>query len=497
MKLMYITDPLNEIAVDSLVIFLSEYDSISAKVLKELDAATRGAISTLLAPEEFTGREKQVTSILQPEGFAAKRVILVGVGSKKDVAPDAYRRAAGYLSRFAGLTSSESAVFYLDAMHDRDYYQAVIEGYLLGSFVHLDFKSGDDAKSKNKLERLYFRVDNKTSLKKVEKAVERGRVVAEGQLLMRRLANTPANHLPPRKLAAEAQKLARQYALRCTVLDEKAIKQEKMGALLAVAQGSIEPPRFIVLEYNGAREGQKPIVLVGKGVTFDAGGISLKAALNMHEMKSDMSGAAAVLATIITAARLQVPRNIIALIPATENLPSGSAIKPGDIITARKGKTIEIINTDAEGRLILADALDYADKFEPQAVIDIATLTGASLYILGYSGAPVLGNNDNLLQRIKDASQATAERVWGLPIWDDHRDQMKSSVADLVNSGGKPAGTIAAAAFLENFIGDWPWAHIDIAYVDMEPKGRAYVPKGTTGFGVRLLTELLSNWKKL
>ena len=291
-----------------------------------------------------------------------------------------------------------------------------------------------------------------------------------------------------------------KYCRECEKLDvdvTAAIEKEKMGALLSVTKGSDEPPRFLILRHNGGPENQKPIVLVGKGITFDSGGISLKPGLNMHEMKQDMAGSAAVLATIVTAARLGIPRNVVGLIPTCENLPSGHATRPGDVVVSRKGKTIEIINTDAEGRLILADALDYAGTFNPQAVIDIATLTGASLYILGYAGAPIVGNTPKLMDRVRDAAAATNERVWELPLWDDYREQMKSSIADLVNSGGKPAGTIAAAAFLENFIGDWPWAHIDIAYVDLEPKGSAYTPKGATGFGVRLLTELLSNWKKL
>jgi len=217
----------------------------------------------------------------------------------------------------------------------------------------------------------------------------------------------------------------------------------------------------------------------------------------MHEMKQDMTGGAVVLSTLVTAARLGIRQNIIALIPLAENMPSGIATRPGDIITSRKGKTIEIINTDAEGRLILADALDFADEFNPQAVLDIATLTGAAKYILGYAGAPIIGNNTDLIDGLYDAADNTGERVWELPIWERHREQMKSTLADLKNSAGPYAGTIAAAAFLENFIGDWPWAHIDIAYVDLEPEGQPYVPKGATGFGVRLLTSLLVHWKKV
>jgi len=269
-----------------------------------------------------------------------------------------------------------------------------------------------------------------------------------------------------------------------------------MGALLSVSQGSVEPPRFIILEYKGAAARKAPIVLVGKGVTFDSGGISIKPSLNMHEMKQDMTGAAVMLSTIVTVARLKLPLNIVTLIPSTENMPSSNAVKPGDIIKTRKGLTVEIINTDAEGRLILADALDYASKFKPEAVIDIATLTGAALLILGYAGAPIVCNNRKLANSLRKAADLSAERVWELPLWDDFREAMKSPIADLWNSGGRPAATLTAAAFLENFIGDYPWAHIDIAYKDTEPNGTEYTPKGPTGFGTRLLVEMLSNWRK-
>ncbi|MDH4158466.1 MAG: leucyl aminopeptidase [candidate division Zixibacteria bacterium] len=489
--------PVIECAADSLVVFVPEYEKLTDGLLKSLNEATGGTVGTLLEAGEFCGKREEIASVMHPSGYNVDRVILVGLGTKKQVDSDTYRRAAGAASRCRGLTLSESAIFHLPKNAGEGFYQAVIEGYLLGSYKLLEFKTGDDKIDKNKLTRITFATDDKRVLGKVEKAVNRGVIIAEGQMSVRTLAATPGNYLTPSVLAQTAQKLARQHKLKCHVLDEKAIERERMGALLAVAKGSAEPPRFVVLEYNGGRRGEKPVVLVGKGITFDSGGISLKPGLNMHEMKGDMTGAAVVLTVIVTAARLRLPLNLVSLLPACENLPSGTATRPGDIVTSRKGLTIEIINTDAEGRLILADALDYADRFKPQVVIDIATLTGASLYILGYSGAPVLGNNPALLERIKKASESTGEKTWPLPIWDDHREQMKSGVADLVNSGGRPAGTIAASAFLENFVGGWPWAHIDIAYVDFEPKGRPYIPKGPTGIGVRLLTEVLSSWKKM
>jgi len=493
----FLSEDIAGLSGDSLVIMTPEFDTVSGKLMKRLDEAGRGALSTMLASEEFTGKEGQSAVILNPDGFKAKRLVLAGLGAGRQVDADSYRRAAGRLSSSSAIQNSESLLFAVADAIDPAFLQATVEGFVLGGYRQLEFKTGDAAIDKTRTKRMTFVTETKRPLKRVQKAVETGFAIAEGQTLVRRLAGTPSNHLTPTIYAKKAQEMARKYGVKCTVLDETAIKKEKMGALLSVSQGSSEPPRFVVLEYNGGRAGSKPVVLVGKGVTFDSGGISLKNALNMHEMKGDMAGSAVVLATVMTAARLGLSVNLVGLIPMSENMPSGTATKPGDIFISRKGLTIEVINTDAEGRLLLADALDYANKFNPQAVIDVATLTGATLYILGYAGAPILGNNEALIERLRAASDATAEKVWPLPIWDEMRNQMKSPIADLTNSGGKPAGTIAAAAFLENFIGDWPWAHVDIAYVDVEPSGRPYVPKGTTGFGLRLFIDMLSNWKKL
>ncbi|MCB2229232.1 leucyl aminopeptidase [bacterium] len=487
-----------EAAVDTLVLLVPSFEEITHKTLQALDAATDGTLTSLYDIEEFRGKEGESVALFRPSGFVARRVICLGLGAAKEINADSFRRAMGRASRMKAIRSVETAAVYLEKPYvDSANAGAIAEGYLLGSFKMLNYKTGEENVADLKLQSLTILTDQKQSVKKLQGAAERGRVIAEGQILARRLSATPANDLTPKKYAEEARRLAKEFGFECKVLDEKAIAKEKMGGLLAVSQGSAEPPRFLVLEHKGRSDKQKPIVLVGKGVTFDAGGISLKPAANMHEMKQDMTGSAVVVATIATAARLGIARNIVGLIPMTENLPSGTAVKPGDIITMRKGKTVEIINTDAEGRLILADALDYANNFEPQAVIDIATLTGACLFILGYAGAPIVGNNANLMNLIRGASDSTAERVWEMPLWDDFRDAMKSDIADLQNSGGRPAGTLTASAFLENFIGDWPWAHIDIAYMDLEPKGTAYTPKGASGFGVRLLTELLSNWKKV
>jgi leucyl aminopeptidase len=485
------------LAVDTVVYLTSQSEKFSDPKLKSVNTLTNGAVEGLFQSGEFTGRDGEIAVVVHPHGYRAKRLILVGVGEKKKMSADSIRKALGHVSRHKTLTSSSKAAVILDGFDNPAYYQAAIEGHSLGQYRLLDYKSGEAAKDTAKLSEMIFVVSGRSALARLAKAVERGRIIAEGQLMVRRLSATPSNYLTPSVYADKIQAWAKEYKLSCKILDEKGIAKEKMGGLLGVSRGSVEPPRFVVLQYRKGPAGQKPIVLVGKGVTFDAGGISLKSAENMHEMKQDMTGSAVVLATIITAARLKLPINLVALMPITENLPSGTATRPGDILRMRNGKTVEVINTDAEGRLILADALDYAKGLDPQAVIDIATLTGATLFILGYAGAPILGNSDRLLRRAEAASKATAERVWHLPIWDDHREQMKSTIADLVNSGGRPAGTIAASAFLENFIGDWPWLHIDIARMDMEYAGKPYTPKGASGYGVRLLAQMLTDWKKL
>ncbi len=487
---------LEELQAEAIVLFVPRFDKkITDRRLTVLDKATRGSITTLMSSGEFVGKEGEIATIYHPSGYLADRILLVGLGEQKRIDPDTYRRAMGTASRHKSLISCKRATLFLVASNDSEVFRAVAEGYVLGSYSLKLFKTGEASKDNNQMTEIVFAVENKAALKKLKEAVSRGQIIAEGQTLVRLLAATPSNLLTPRIYVKRIQELAKQHTLECQVLDEKGIAREKMGCLLSVAQGSSEPPRFVILRYSGRRDKQKPIVLVGKGVTFDSGGISLKPGLDMHEMKGDMTGSAVMLSTIITASRLRLPLNLVALLPLTENMPSGTATRPGDIVTSRKGLTVEIINTDAEGRLILADALDFANTFDPQAVIDIATLTGAALYVLGYAGAPIVGNNSRLMDQFRKAAVRTAERVWEMPIWDDYRDQMKSSIADLVNSGGKPAGTLAASAFLEYFIGDWPWAHIDIAYVDTEPKGRPYVPKGTTGIGVRLLVDLLVNWK--
>jgi len=484
-----------EIKSQSMIRFCYQDSCPGDPVIKKLDGICDGLMSRVLNSGEFEGKANQTVVIHTPKGIRTDKIILVGLGEEGKADHESFRQAAGTAAGLDTVRRSREVAIVMDGYEDTELIRAVTEGFALGGYENLEYKS--EKKESPKTESVIIACSNKRKKTQLEKGVWEGNIVAEGTIMARRLSSDPSNYLTPEMFAAKAKDLARKFKLNFQVFDEKKIAKENMRALLAVAMGSDNPPRFVILKHNGGNKKTAPIVLVGKGITFDSGGISIKPGLNMHEMKQDMTGGAVVLTTMITAARLKIRQNIVGMIPLAENMPSGKAVKPGDIITSRKGKTIEIINTDAEGRLILADALDYADSLKPQAVIDIATLTGATKYILGYAGAPILGNNDRLIDYLYDASHRTGERVWHLPIWERHREQMKSNIADLKNSGGPFAGTIAAAAFLENFIGDWPWGHIDIAYMDNEVEKQPYIPKGATGFGMRLLVSMLSSWKKI
>jgi leucyl aminopeptidase len=331
----------------------------------------------------------------------------------------------------------------------------------------------------------------------VKAGAERGRLIAESVCFARDLANEPGVSLPPRTLAERARTLAQEFALECQVLTEKELEAEGMAGILGVARGSEEPPRLIVLQHRPQKKAESPTVLVGKGVTFDSGGISIKPREGMEAMKYDMSGAAAVLGAMRAVALLKLPLHVVGLVPAVENLPSGKALKPGDILRYSNGKTVEVTNTDAEGRLILADALLYAERFKPRAVIDLATLTGACVVALGKEAAGLFCNDSELLEKLQRASQRSGERLWELPLYEEYKRLLKSEVADIGNSvlarGSTPqAGASAGAVFLKEFV-TYPWAHLDIAGTANDMETRVYCPKGATGFGVRLLMEFLLN----
>lgn len=325
----------------------------------------------------------------------------------------------------------------------------------------------------------------------VKDGAKTAEIISRAVYCARDLVSTPSNDMTPSILADRASDVAKQGNLKFEALDETAMKKLGMNALLGVSKGSAEEAKLIILEYNGGRKNDKPIVLVGKGVTFDSGGISIKPSEKMDEMKSDMSGGAAVIGTIKAVAELKIPLNVVGIIPATENLPGGKAYKPGDVLRSMSGITIEIKNTDAEGRLILADALTFAGKYKPAAIIDLATLTGACVVALGDYITGMLGTDSDLKEKIRSASDATGEMVWELPLWHEYDELIKSDVADIQNIGGRAGGTITAALLLKRFAGDYPWVHLDIAGPALLSKDKPYIPKGASGVGVRLLVQFL------
>jgi leucyl aminopeptidase len=455
--------------------------------LQALDRAAGGALGRLYAAGEFAGKKDQVASVY-PAGPAA-RILLVGAGEASKASVRTVRRAASVAGKRARLAGVADAVYHLTPeargpVPEADAAQATAEGIPYGAW-HFDALKRPPDEVKPALERVD--IIDQGAAAGVGHAL--GAAIGAAQSLTRGLQVLPGNTCTPSFLVAQAQDLAARHKFDITVLDRAAIEREGMGALLAVGKGSVEEPRFIALEYKGA-EGA-PVVLVGKGVTFDTGGISIKLAERMEDMKFDMSGAAAVLGAFEVLGRLRPKVHVVGLIPSAENMLSGSAYKPGDVVRAMSGRSIEVINTDAEGRLLLADALHYARRYEPAAVLDIATLTGAVVMALGHTAAAVIGSDEALIDEVRRAGERSGERVWPLPLWDEFREHIKSDIADVKNSGGRPAGTITAAWFLREFAEGYPWAHLDIAgtaYTQSEDAGSV---KGPTGMGVRLFAEFI------
>ncbi|HYS19728.1 MAG TPA: leucyl aminopeptidase [Gemmatimonadales bacterium] len=462
--------------------------------LTELDRAAGGVLARAFASGDFKGKRDE-TLLLYPTTGPAQRVLLVGVGKPAEVTRTALRRAAAVAGKRARVLGATTFAFAVapearNGVSARDLGQVVAEGAAHGAWFFTEFKQPTSDEPRREVVGVDLVVDAKES-KDAEAGRQLGAAIAAGAHLARTLQMEPGNVCTPRYLAERAVQLGKTYGFAVTVLDLAAIKKEGMGALLAVAQGSQQEPRFIVLEYTGAGGDAAPLALLGKGVTFDSGGISIKPSQNMEDMKYDMSGAAAVLGTFEVLGRLKPKLNVIGLIPSTENLPSGTALKPGDVIKSHLGKTIEIVNTDAEGRLILCDALSYARRYKPVAALDAATLTGAVSIALGSQAIGLMGNDEALIAEVRDAGERAGERCWPLPLWDEYRDLVKSEIADVKNSGGRGAGTIAGGWFLREFVDGFPWVHLDIAGTAYTEGDGPYQVKGPTAIGVRLFTEFL------
>jgi leucyl aminopeptidase len=462
--------------------------SLAAEIV---DNAARGQLSDLLRRGDMEGKTGSTLLLHNVPGTLADRVLLVGLGKEKEFREKEFRTSVATAVRTLNETGGFDGTLYLTELpvKKRDIAWRVRQATMVAleavyRFDRLKSKKDD---VRRPLRKLTFCVERRSELPTAEEALAQGQAIAAGATLTKDLANLPGNICTPSYLADQAHELAKEHGLGIEVLERADMEKLGMSSLLSVAKGSHQLPKFIVLKYLGGKTDDKPIVLVGKGITFDAGGISLKPAPEMDEMKFDMSGAASVLGTIKAVAAMKLPLNVVAAIPAAENMPGGGASKPGDVVTSLSGQTIEILNTDAEGRLILCDALTYVERFEPACVVDVATLTGACVIALGHVATGLLANNDSLARELLEAGQESYDRAWQLPLWEDYQEQLQSNFADMANIGGRPAGTITAAAFLSRFTKKYDWAHLDVA-------GTAYrsgKEKGSTGRPVPLLTHFL------
>ena len=488
---------IQDTSADTIIVNLFKDVKKPAGATGAVDQALDGAISDLIANGDFNGNADEI-AVLYPRGtIGALRVLVIGLGERENFYLEGVRRtSASAVKRARQLKANNVATIVHGAgvagLAARGASQATIEGALLSLYRYNAPKQELDAA--HDIESLVIIEYDGGKIPEIEKGVETALAIQAGVILARDLVNMPPNVATPTKIAAEAKRFGKEYDLEVTIGGRRWAQKRDMGAFLAVAKGAGERPKFVVLEHNKDREDLDTIVLVGKGITFDTGGISIKPSLNMELMKSDMAGAAAVLGAMKAVAMLDLPLHVVAITPLTENMPDAYAYHPADVITASNGKTIEIISTDAEGRMVLADALVYAGQYKPTAVIDLATLTGACVVALGHGvAAGLFSTDDDLRDKLMKAGQKAHERLWPLPLWDDYLKSMDSNVADLKNSGGRMGGVGTSAAFLKEFT-DYNWAHLDIAGMAMSEKDNAYIPRGATGFGVRLLVEFLQSW---
>ena len=447
--------------------------------LRRLDQALGGAMQGALDTRDFRGARDEILYLSGATG-GARRVALIGTGTAP-VTAQGIRRAAAIAARHAQRLGTGDLAFAVDGMTP-ELVEGAVAGLQLGAWQYLDTKT-PPPETERKLPLASASVvagggDD------TRRALEVGNALGAGQALARTLGMMPGNLCTPDFLAETARELCTRHALAFTSLDRAGLEREKMGSFLSVAQGTPQEPRLVAMEYTGGTAGDAPIVLVGKGLCFDSGGISIKPAQGMEWMKFDMCGAAGVIGAMETIARLKLPVNVVGVFGATTNMPSGTAVRPGDVVQSQLGKYIEIINTDAEGRLVLADLLSYVRRFKPAVVIDAATLTGAAVIALGYSATGVFGTDQGVVDEVLAASERSGERGWQLPLWDEYKELIKSDVADVKNSGGRPAGSITAALFLNEFVEGYPWVHLDIAGTAYTESDLVWLPRGPTGVPV-------------
>lgn len=481
----------NPLEYSSPALVVGCFEDTKDELFVKCDAALDGCLERLLASGEFRGKANSTKVIHTLGKLPAERLILIGLGKKTELSDERLRQAAGNAVQAlrAARVASFTTVLHM-AGSPETALEAVTAGALLGNYAFDQYKT-KDRNERFSLKGMTLLLPKGANTPETRARIDRTGIICQGVKLARDLVSQPGNVVTPRYLADTAKELAGRYGLDCRIFEQAEMEKLGMNALVGVGKGAAETPRLIELKYYGTDAKKRPVILVGKGITFDSGGISIKPGAGMEEMKTDMAGAAAVLATAVAAARLKLPLNIIVLIPTAENMPDGNAFKPGDVLTSMSGTTIEITNTDAEGRLILCDALHFAQQYKPAVMIDLATLTGACVVALGHEASGLMGNNQRLADALKESGERCGERLWQLPLWDEYGEVMKSDIADLKNAGSRDGGSITAAWFLKQFVGKTAWAHLDIAGTAWGDKGRPYSPKGATGVGVRLLLDYL------
>jgi leucyl aminopeptidase len=478
-----------EIACDVLVVGIFDGENPEADVLAELDKRTGGLITNLIDSGEFSGKAGESAYLHNPGDIKARRLLLLGAGKVDEFSTDIVRKMAGTAARMLRGKKAHSIAFLRRSqLPIGESAQAATEGVLLALFEPDKYQTSD--KTESHIETIIFAAAEGDAAE-LERGIRRGRIIAEAANFAREVVNEPSNVMTPSELARRAEEVAREFGLGIDVLDEVRMKELGMGALLGVAQGSAEPPKLIVLRYTPQFRSDETIAIIGKGITFDTGGISIKPADGMEKMKYDMAGGATTIAAMRALAQLKPQVNVIGVVPATENMPGGRAQRPGDVVHAMTGKTIEVINTDAEGRLVLADAVAYARKLGATKIVDLATLTGAVSIALGDVYVAVLGTNQDLIDQIIAAGKKAGEKIWQLPLDKEYREQIKSEIADIKNIGGRKAGTITGAYFIREFVEETPWAHLDIAGTAWNDANKPYLSVGPTGICVRTLVNLV------
>ncbi len=477
-----------------LAVFLFEGRGRLPRSVAALDRALGGLVLRVRNGGEFPGKARETCLLHNGRARGPRRVLLVGLGREKDLTMEGFRRAAGAAGLAArGAKAGEMSVVLpeTDRVPREDLAAALVEGVSLAVYEFRRHRTGEEAETRHPLRKVTFVEESREGRADLDRGLALGRLLAEASLWARDVGNTPGNEGTPTYLAERAKEIAEESGMKLTVLDRAEMEREGMGGILGVARGSDEPPKFIVLEHNAGREDLPCYAFVGKGVTFDSGGISIKPAENMHEMKFDKCGGVAVLATMRAVGRLRLPLRVVGVVPATENLPGGRACKPGDVVRTLGGRTVEVLNTDAEGRMLLVDGITFAKRFEPRAIVDLATLTGACVVALGDAASGLFSTDEEVAAALQRAAGKSGERLWRMPLYPDYTEQIRSDVADFKNTGGRSAGACTAAALLQAHAEGTPWAHLDIAGTAWATKDRDYLRKGATGVGPRTLVRFL------